>query len=406
MNYQETLDWMFVQLPMYQRQGAAAYKKDLSNTLLLVDHIGNPHKNLNPFTLLVPMERVSCSHMLASVLQEAGYKVGLYTSPHLVDFRERIKINGEEIPEENVIQFTAKNKSFFEENYLSFFEMTVGLAFEYFSEEKVDFSVVEVGLGGRLDSTNIITPEVSLITNIGLDHTQFLGDTLEKIALEKGGIIKKNIPVVIGEYQEETLPVFNQLAEENDAELFLASELISESIASDLLGDYQKNNSKSVHQTIKVLQDKGYSISDDAVRLGLSSVVKNTKLLGRWQVLQDTPKTICDTAHNKEGLTYTMKQLQKESYDRLHIVLGMVDDKDLQAVLPLFPKKATYYFCKPNLGRGLDMDTLCTKAKVFGLIGEVFSSVNEAYENASKNAAIDDCIYIGGSTFVVAEILQ
>lgn len=406
MNYQETLDWMFVQLPMYQRQGAAAYKKDLSNTLLLVDHIGNPHKNFKSIHVAGTNGKGSCSHMLASVLQEAGYKVGLYTSPHLVDFRERIKINGEEIPEENVIQFIANNKSFFEENYLSFFEMTVGLAFEYFSEENVDFAVVEVGLGGRLDSTNIITPEVSLITNIGLDHTQFLGDTLEKIAFEKGGIIKKNIPVVIGEYQEETLPVFNQLAEENDAELFLASELISESIASDLLGDYQKNNSKSVYQTIKVLQNKGYSISDAAVQLGLSSVVKNTKLLGRWQVLQDTPKTICDTAHNKEGLTYTMKQLQKESYDRLHIVLGMVDDKDLQAVLPLFPKKATYYFCKPNLGRGLDMDTLCTKAKTFGLIGEVFSSVNEAYDNASKNAAIDDCIYIGGSTFVVAEILQ
>ena len=406
MNYQETLDWMFVQLPMYQRQGAAAYKKDLSNTLLLVDHIGNPHKNFKSIHVAGTNGKGSCSHMLASVLQEAGYKVGLYTSPHLVDFRERIKINGEEIPEENVIQFIAKNKSFFEENYLSFFEMTVGLAFEYFSEEKVDFALVEVGLGGRLDSTNIITPEVSLITNIGLDHTQFLGDTLEKIAFEKGGIIKKNIPVVIGEYQKETLPVFNKLAEENDAELFLASELILESIASDLLGDYQKNNSKSVYQTIKVLQDKGFSISDAAVQLGLSSVIKNTRLLGRWQILQDTPKTICDTAHNKEGLTYTMKQLQKESYDRLHIVLGMVDDKDLQSVLPLFPKKAKYYFCKPNLGRGLDLDTLCTKAKGFGLTGEVFSSVNEAYENASKNAAIDDCIYIGGSTFVVAEILQ
>jgi dihydrofolate synthase/folylpolyglutamate synthase len=406
MNYQEILDWMFVQLPMYQRQGAPAYKKDLSNTILLADHLGNPQKSFKSIHVAGTNGKGSCSHMIASILQEAGYKVGLYTSPHLVDFRERIKINGEEIAKEKVIDFIAKNKSFFEEHYLSFFEMTVGLAFEYFSEEKVDFAVVEVGLGGRLDSTNIIFPEVALITNIGLDHTRFLGDTLEKIAFEKGGVIKKNIPVVVGEHQKETIPVFNKLVDENDAELFLASELISESFALDLLGDYQKNNSKSVYQTIKVLQNKGYSISDDAVKFGLSSVIKNTKLLGRWQILQNTPKTICDTAHNKEGLTYTMKQLAKESYDCLHIILGMVDDKDLQSVLPLFPQKATYYFCKPDLGRGLDADTLCIKAKAFGMTGAVFSSVNEAYENARKNAAIDDCIYIGGSTFVVAEILQ
>ena len=406
MNYQETLDWMFVQLPMYQRQGAAAYKKDLSNTILLVNHLGNPHNNFKSIHVAGTNGKGSCSHMLASVLQEAGFKVGLYTSPHLVDFRERIKVNGNEMPEEKVVDFIKKNKSFFEQNYLSFFEMTVGLAFEYFSDEKVDFAVVEVGLGGRLDSTNVITPEVSLITNIGLDHTQFLGDTLDKIAFEKGGIIKKDVPVIIGEYQKETLPVFKKIADEKDAELFLASELISESIASDLLGDYQKNNSKSVFQTIKVLQDKGYSISDDTLVLGLKSVVKNTNLLGRWQILNDAPKTICDTAHNKEGLTYTMKQLQEGTFDKLHIVLGMVDDKDLHAVLPLFPTEATYYFCKPNLGRGLDVHELSDKAKTFGLLGEVFSSVNEAYEKARKNTTIDDCIYIGGSTFVVAEILE
>lgn len=405
MNYQETLDWMFIQLPMYQRQGAAAYKKDLSNTILLVNHIGNPEHNFKSIHVAGTNGKGSSSHMLASVLQESGYKVGLYTSPHLVDFRERIKINGREIPEDKVIGFVEKNKGFFEKNYLSFFEMTVGLAFEYFSEEKVDFAIVEVGLGGRLDSTNIINPEVSVITNIGLDHTQFLGDTLEKIAFEKGGIIKKSTPVVIGEFQKETFPVFNEIAKKLDAPVYLASELINEEYESDLKGSYQIHNIKTVVQTLAVLNENGSEVNEIDIKSGLLNVVNNTQLLGRWQVLNDSPKTICDTAHNKEGLRYTMEQLLSEHFDTLHIVLGMVNDKDLDSVLPLFPKNAQYYFCKPDLGRGLDVAILKEKAKSFDLLGEGFESVNQAYESAKFNATNNDCIYIGGSTFVVAEIL-
>ncbi|WP_152287100.1 bifunctional folylpolyglutamate synthase/dihydrofolate synthase [Flavicella marina] len=406
MNYQETLNWLFVQLPMYQRQGAAAYKKDLSNTILLADTIGNPQNNFKSIHVAGTNGKGSCSHMLASILQEAGYKVGLYTSPHLIDFRERIKINGAEISEEKVISFVAKNKGFFEAQQLSFFEMTVGLAFEYFSDEKVDFAVVEVGLGGRLDSTNIIQPEVSLITNIGLDHTKFLGDTLGKIAFEKGGIIKENIPVVIGEYQEETFSVFEKLAQKKHAPLFLASEGDDRKYPSDLIGSYQKHNIKSVVKTVEVLRSKGFRIEEERVRKGLLHVQKNTNLLGRWQVLQTSPKTICDTAHNKEGLKYTLAQLQEESYDKLHIVLGVVDDKDLSKILPLFPENAYYYFCKPNLGRGLDASVLQSNAGEFQLKGSVFDSVNQAYKKALSVAHSSDCIYIGGSTFVVAEILQ
>jgi dihydrofolate synthase/folylpolyglutamate synthase len=406
MDYQETLDWMFVQLPMYQKQGAVAYKKDLSNTILLVDKIGNPENKFKSIHVAGTNGKGSCSHMLASILQEAGYKVGLYTSPHLVDFRERIKINGKEIPQQKVIGFIETNKTFFKENFLSFFEMTVGLAFEYFSEEQVDFAVVEVGLGGRLDSTNIINPEVSLITNIGLDHTQFLGDTLEKIAFEKGGIIKEDIPVVIGEFQKETFPVFQKLAKEKNASVYLASELIKNKFTSDLKGSYQKHNIKSVLLTIEVLESKGFIINEFAIKKGLLKVVQNTGLLGRWQVLNWEPKIICDTAHNKEGLTYTMKQLLSEEYKQLHIVLGMVNDKDLKSVLPLFPKKAIYYFCKPNLGRGLETSVLKEESAAFGLVGEVFTSVSQAYKSAKENAAFNDCIYVGGSTFVVAEILQ
>lgn len=406
MNYQETLDWMYVQLPMYQRQGAAAYKKDLSNTLLLVDKIGNPEKAFKSIHIAGTNGKGSSAHMLASILQEAGFKVGLYTSPHLVDFRERIKINGKKISEEKVISFVENNKSIFEENYLSFFEMTVGLAFDYFSEEGLDFAIVEVGLGGRLDSTNIINPEVSLITNIGLDHTQFLGDTLEKIAFEKGGIIKENTPVVIGEFQKETFPVFNKIAREKNSSIYLASELIKEDLPSDLIGSYQKHNIKSVLQTIKVLESKGFIINDLSVKNGLLRVVENTGLLGRWQVLSEDPKTICDTAHNKEGLTYTMKQLLFESYKQLHIVLGMVNDKDLASVLPLFPENAIYYFCKPDLGRGLDVSVLKEKAESFQLYGDSFESVNQAYMSAKENANPSDVIYVGGSTFVVAEILK
>jgi len=406
MTYQETLDWMFMQLPMYQRQGAVAYKKDLSNILLLSEKLGNPAKNFKSIHVAGTNGKGSSSHMLASVLQEAGYKVGLYTSPHLIDFRERIKINGREISKKAVCDFVFYNKVFFETNKFSFFEMTVALAFSYFSDEQVDIAVIEVGLGGRLDATNIIDPEVSVITNIGLDHTVFLGTTLEEIAFEKGGIIKNHRPVVIGEYQQETFSVFERLAADKKAPLYLASALKTTTYASDLKGVYQQLNIKTVVQTVVVLREKGFVISEDNVRDGLQKVALTTGLLGRWQILKERPKIICDTAHNREGLLYTIEQLNGESFEKLHIVLGMVKEKNLSIILPLFPKNATYYFCKPNVGRGLAEVELEQQASLFGLTGKSFDSVNQAFKSALKYATEGDCIYIGGSTFVVAEILQ
>lgn len=406
MNYQETTNWMFNQLPMYQTQGASAYKKDLTNTILLVNHLNNPQKKIKCIHVAGTNGKGSTSHMLASILQEAGYKVGLYTSPHLKDFRERIKINGVAVSEDFVCEFINTHKVFFEENDMSFFEMSVGLAFDYFAKEKVDIAVIEVGLGGRLDATNIITPLVSVITNIGIDHTQFLGNTLEAIAGEKAGIIKPNVPVVIGEYTPETQPVFLAKAKANQAEIYFASDLISEEFPSDLMGDYQMHNKKTVLQTIAVLNSqKEFKIFQKDIKSGLLQVVKNTGLQGRWQQLGDSPKVICDTAHNKNGLEIVIHQIQKEKFDTLHIILGVVNDKDLDEVLPLFPKNAIYYFCKPNIPRGLDASILYQKAITFGLHGEVFNSVSEAYKKALQVATKSDFIYIGGSTFVVAEIL-
>ena len=406
MNYQETINWMFNQLPMYQLQGASAYKKDLTNAYLLANHLGNPEKNLKCIHVAGTNGKGSTSHMLASIFQEAGYTVGLYTSPHLKDYRERIKINGEEISEDFVCEFINKNKAFFEANDMSFFEMTVGLAFDYFAKEKVDIAIIEVGMGGRLDATNIITPLVSVITNIGLDHTQFLGNTLEAIAFEKAGIIKSGIPVVIGEYTNETRPVFESKAKENNSEIYFASDLIHERFPSDLIGDYQVHNKKTVLQTVAIINtQKDFKIYETDIKSGLLNVVKNTKLQGRWQQLGEFPKIICDTAHNKNGLEIVMKQIQKEKYDTLHIVLGVVNDKDLDEVLPLFPTNAIYYFCKPNIPRGLDAKILQEKAAGFNLKGEVFNSVSDSYTAALQNASKSDFIYIGGSTFVVAEIL-
>lgn len=406
MNYQETLNWMFNQLPMYQQQGASAYKEDLTNSILLSDYLGNPENNLKFIHVAGTNGKGSTSHLLASVLQEAGYKVGLYTSPHLKDFRERIKINGIEISEEFVCEFIEKHIDFFKENELSFFEMTVGLAFEYFKTEQVDIAIIEVGLGGRLDSTNIITPLISVITNIGKDHVQLLGNTLEAIANEKAGIIKNNIPVVIGEYTSETKPVFLAKATTTHSEIFFASDTISEDYPSDLKGDYQISNKKTAIQTLRILNTiPGFEISETAIKTGFLNVVKNTGLQGRWQQLNSAPKTICDTAHNKHGLKIVLNQLKKEEFDTLHFVFGVVNDKDLNEILPIFPKNAVYYFCKPNLPRGLDALILEQKSKEFGLLGKVYNSVSEAYENAKENATITDFIYIGGSTFVVAEIL-
>jgi dihydrofolate synthase/folylpolyglutamate synthase len=405
MNYQETTNWMFNQLPMYQLQGASAYKKDLTNVNLLADHLDNPHKKIKCIHVAGTNGKGSTSHMLASILQEAGYKVGLYTSPHLIDFRERIKINGAEISESFVCEFIQQHKNFFEENDMSFFEMSVGLAFDYFVKEKVDIAVIEVGLGGRLDATNIITPLVSVITNIGIDHVQFLGNTLDSIATEKAGIIKPGIPVVIGEYTPETQPVFLATAATNKAKIYFASDLISQTDPSDLIGDYQEHNKKTVIQTFKILNEQtNFKVSDENIKLGLLHVVKNTGLLGRWQQLGENPKVICDTAHNKNGLEIVLNQIQKESFDHLHIVLGVVNDKELEEVLPLFPKNATYYFCKPNIPRGLDATILQKKALSFSLIGNTYSSVTEAYGEAQNNSTKDSFIYIGGSTFVVAEL--
>jgi dihydrofolate synthase/folylpolyglutamate synthase len=406
MNYKETTTWMFNQLPMYQLQGASAYKKDLTNAHLIANHLNDPQKNLKCIHVAGTNGKGSTSHMLASILQEAGYKVGLYTSPHLKDFRERIKINGEMISEDYVCYFITKNKLFFEENDMSFFEMTVGLALAYFNQEKVDIAVIEVGMGGRLDATNIIKPLVSVITNIGLDHTQFLGNTLEAIAFEKAGIIKPKIPVVIGEYTPETKPVFLTKASGNESDIYFASELIFKTYPSDLLGDYQIHNKKTVLQTIAILNANSiFKITDSNIKEGLLKVKVNTGLEGRWQQLGEFPKIICDTAHNKNGLEIVMKQIQKEKFDNLHIVLGVVNDKDLNEILPLFPKNAIYYFCKPNIPRGLGQNILKQKAFEFRLVGEVYNSVSESYSKALQNAKTSDFIYIGGSTFVVAEIV-
>jgi dihydrofolate synthase/folylpolyglutamate synthase len=397
---------MFNQLPMYQQQGASAYKEDLTNSILLSDYLGNPEKDLKFIHVAGTNGKGSTSHLLASVLQEAGYKVGLYTSPHLRDFRERIKINGIEISEEFVSEFIEKHIDFFKANELSFFEMTVGLAFEYFKKEKVDIAIIEVGLGGRLDSTNIITPLISVITNIGKDHVQFLGNTLKAIANEKAGIIKNNIPVVIGEYTLETKLVFIAKASTNNSEIFFASDTVSNDYPSDLKGDYQISNKKTAIQTLRLLNSiPGFEISENDIKYGFLNVGKNTGLQGRWQQLNRAPKTICDTAHNKHGLQIVLNQLEKEEFDTLHFVFGVVNDKDLNEILPLFPKNAIYYFCKPNMPRGLDAIILEQKSIEFGLIGKVYNSVSEAYESAKKNASATDFIYIGGSTFVVAEIL-
>ncbi|PHS68454.1 MAG: tetrahydrofolate synthase [Flavobacterium sp.] len=405
MNYSDTIDWLFTQLPMYQRIGAAAYKVNLSNTLKLINYLNEPQDSFKSVHVAGTNGKGSTSHMLASVLQDAGYKVGLYTSPHLKDFRERIKVNGKMIPKEEVVGFVEKHQPFFEENQLSFFEMTVGLAFDYFRKEKVDIGIIEVGLGGRLDSTNVIAPEVSVITNIGLDHTRFLGETMQEIASEKAGIIKTNIPVVIGETTSETKKVFQQKASEVSTDIaFVEKEKVSD-YPSDLKGNYQKKNIKTAVATLALLQKKSWNVSEENIINGLLNVVSNTGLQGRWQVLQESPKVICDTAHNKEGLVLVMEQLQKEDFNKLHIVLGVVDDKNLEAILPLFPKEAIYYFCKPDVIRGLKVSVLRNKAKQFGLLGTSYNSVNEAYTEALNQSEKGDVIFIGGSTFVVAEVL-
>ncbi|WP_264512657.1 bifunctional folylpolyglutamate synthase/dihydrofolate synthase [Flavobacterium sp. N1719] len=405
MNYTETVEWMFNRLPMFQQVGASAYKKDLTNTLALANHLGNPEKQLRCIHVAGTNGKGSTSHFLASVLQEAGYKVGLYTSPHLKDYRERIKINGAMIPESFVVDFVAQHKNFLEAQELSFFEMTVGLAFEFFAKEQTDINIIEVGMGGRLDSTNIITPLLSVITNIGLDHTQFLGDTLEAIAGEKAGIVKASIPVVIGEYTLETRAVFETKAAQTQSAIYFASDIQTQTYPSALKGACQEANKKTVQQALTVLNSvSNFDITESQIQAGFENVVANTGLLGRWQVLGEQPKIIADTAHNEHGLRIVLQQLMEEPKQRLHIVLGVVNDKDLTKILPLFPKDALYYFCKPNIPRGLDASVLGQLASDFGLTGKVYDSVSNAYQKAREQARPDDVIYVGGSTFVVAEL--
>ncbi|WP_289013362.1 folylpolyglutamate synthase/dihydrofolate synthase family protein [uncultured Capnocytophaga sp.] len=404
MNYQETLSWMFNRLPMFQTQGKTALNNKLDNILAFTSVLGNPQTKFKSLHIAGTNGKGSSSSMLASILQEAGYKVGLYTSPHLKDFRERIKINGKEIPEDYVVSFIAKNRSFLEEYHLSFFEMTVGMAFSYFENEKVDIAVIEVGLGGRFDSTNIITPEVSLITNISKDHTDILGDTLPKIAFEKAGIIKRNVPVVISEYQEETAPIFTAKAKEINAPIIFANH-IETSLTTDLQGAYQEKNIKGVIAVTELLIHQGWDITPENIAQGLLHVVHNTNLKGRWQTLGSYPTIVCDTGHNVGGLTYVMEQLKKQTYTHLHIVVGFVKEKDVNSVLELFPKEATYYFCSPAIARGLNVDTLKEIATAKGLQGERYSSVAEALNAAKAQALPTDFIFVGGSTFVVAEVV-
>lgn len=403
MTYKATLDWMFVQLPMYQQKGRIAFNAKLDKTLQLAEHLNHPEKKFKSIHVGGTNGKGSSSHMLASVLQEAGYKVGLYTSPHLKDFRERIRINGKTVSKKFVVNFIEDNRIFFKENKLSFFEMTVGMAFDYFAKKKVDIAIIEVGLGGRYDSTNIINPEVSLITNIGMDHTDLLGDTLGEIAFEKAGIIKSNTPIVISETQEEIRAIFEKIAVEKESKLVLADKTIDEEFETDLLGHYQVKNSKGAIAVLKEL--KAFKITKKHIEKGFLNVTENTGLIGRWQVLGEDPKIICDTAHNTEGLSLVIEQIQQQKFNNLHIVLGFVKGKDLDAVLPLFPKEATYYFCKPDIPRGLDVSVLIDKAVYFDLKGDVYDSVSAALKAATEKASEKDFIFIGGSNFVVAEVV-
>lgn len=405
MTYQEVLDYLFSQMPAYQLKGAKAYKANLDNIHQLSEQLNRPEQKFKSIHVAGTNGKGSCSHMIASVFQEAGYKTGLYTSPHLKDFRERIRINGEMISEEDVITFVEKNRSNFEQIGLSFFEWTVGLAFAHFAKNKVDIAIIETGLGGRLDATNIITPELSIITNIGIDHTQFLGNTLPLIAGEKAGIIKPNVPVVIGETHPETAPVFENKAKECSSELTFADQQKEINIlSSDLKGSYQKKNIKTVLTAFQQLQ-KNWPISNTIIAKGLMHVVANTGLLGRWQTIQESPLVIADTAHNKEGLTYTLQQLTDTPHNELHIVWGMVSDKDISEIIEMLPKKAKYYLAAPNISRAMPIEKMEVFFKQHNLNFATLNSISGAYKTAIQQASNDDVIYVGGSTFVVAEIL-
>ena len=425
MTYQETIDYLFNSTPLFQNVGKDAYKEGLENTHLLDKHFGHPHRQFKTIHVAGTNGKGSCSHTLAAILQSAGYKVGLYTSPHLVDFRERIRINGTPVSEAYVIDFVENHRAFFEPLHPSFFELTTAMAFNYFAEQQVDVAVIEVGLGGRLDCTNIIRPDLCVITNISFDHVQFLGNTLAKIASEKAGIIKEGIPVVIGETTPETKPVFAEKAIQVNAPIHFAEEeqfLLESSINeqgkriyqtkeyADLEGELgglcQIKNTNTLLSAIRILQDSGYNINDTHVREGFAHVCSLTGLMGRWQKILETPVAYCDTGHNKAGIQYIVEQLSRQTYRQLHIVMGMVNDKDISGVLAMLPKDAIYYFTKASVSRALNENEVKRLAGEAGLEGNTYPSVKDAFEAAQASAHPDDFIFIGGSTFIVADLLS
>lgn len=434
MTYQETLDYMFNSLPMYHRIGKAAYKADITNTVAMMAHLGNPERGFRSIHIAGTNGKGSVSHFLASILHQSGLKVGLYTSPHLIDFRERIRINGAMIPQQRVVDFIEHNRPFFEAHDLSFFEMTVGMAFEYFAAEKVDIAIVEVGMGGRLDSTNVITPLLSVITNISFDHTQFLGDTLDKIAAEKAGIIKAHVPIVIGQTQPETEPVFRAKASEMDAPIVFSDRhyvvreeqdgysselqpsgcmcfnvekdgtLLWRNLRSPMAGNYQLKNLATLLQAIELLQKQGFVISESHIRQGIERVIVDTGLHGRWEQIASCPTVVCETAHNEDGIHEMLAKLGEIHYHQLHIIYGCVNDKDYRHILRLLPKDAIYHFTQPSVPRGLDVDTLVAAAREEGMVGTAHSTVTEAIEEARRQSHQDDFILVTGSIFLVADV--
>ena len=424
MTYTETVEYLFNSTPMFQNVGSEGYKEGLDNTITLDNHFDNPHKKFKTIHIGGTNGKGSCSHTIAAILQSAGYKVGLFTSPHLVDFRERIRINGVMIPEQYVVDFVENEKDFFEPLHPSFFELTTALAFKYFAENNVDIAVIEVGLGGRLDCTNIISPILSVITNIGFDHIQFLGNTLEKIASEKAGIIKNNTPAVIGETTPETRTVFIQKATSTNSAIYLAEEndiILSHqhshnggidyetktygAIHGELSGLCQIKNTATILTAINILAKIGLAIQPENIIEGFKHVCELTGLRGRWEKIDENPITICDTGHNVNGLEYIVRQLQQQKYEKLHIVFGMVNDKDIEGVLSIMPKDATYYFCQASVKRAMPSQQLKTLAEAHELKGNTFANVLDAYNSARQNASQNDFIYIGGSSFIVADLI-
>ena len=404
--YDQYTDYLFSQVPMFQNVGSNAYKEGLENTHILDEHFGHPHTQFRAIHVAGTNGKGSCSHTIASVLQEAGYKVGLFTSPHLTDFRERIRVNGTMIPEQYVMDFIDNERDFFEPLHPTFFELTTALAFKYFAEQKVNVAVIEVGLGGRLDCTNIITPDISIITNISFDHVQYLGDTLAKIAGEKAGIIKHGVPVIIGEKHPETTPVFTEKAKREQAPLYFAEDFKpNKDYQYELKGLYQSKNLQTSLCAIDQLIRNGYHITEENIQNGLLHVTHHTGLRGRWQIVRHSPTVICDTGHNVGGIKYIAQQLKEQKCQELRIVFGMVSDKDVNSVLELMPQNAKYYFCQASVKRAMPHHQLKRLAKQHNLQGNSYKTVENAYKKALSQSNPNDCIFVGGSTFVVADFL-